>query len=178
MTTSPVTTEYWNAAPHPQLAHLPQLPHPLNTKVVTTTVPATVKKLPTTTTKIGKYTPLSIMSTWNNQKMITWEEKLMNSVVTKRIEIVIDTFFLFSCLCFRLYFLYRPNLLLSTVLFVSDFECRFSFLLHYLSLHNFVSVISSSNRFITCTSGASKYDAKISSKIERSADCKDNRPKK
>lgn len=91
---------------------------------------------------------------------------------------VIDTFFLFSCLCFRLYFLYRPNLLLSTVLFVSDFECRFSFLLHYLSLHNFVSVISSSNRFITCTSGASKYDAKISSKIGRSADCKDNRPKK
>lgn len=55
MTTSPVTTtEYWNAAPHPQLAHLPQLPHPLNTKVVTTTVPAqTVKKLPTTQTKIG-----------------------------------------------------------------------------------------------------------------------------
>lgn len=58
MTTSPVTTtttEYWNAAPHPQLAHLPQLPHPLNTKVVTATVPATVKKLPTTqqTTKIG-----------------------------------------------------------------------------------------------------------------------------
>lgn len=57
MTTSPVTTtEYWNAAPHPQLAHLPQLPHPLSAnKVVTATVPATAtKKLPTTqTTKIG-----------------------------------------------------------------------------------------------------------------------------
>ncbi|XP_031620654.1 uncharacterized protein LOC116339118 isoform X3 [Contarinia nasturtii] len=57
VTTSPVTTtEYWNAAPHPQLAHLPQLPHPLNTKVVTTTTtvpPQTVKKVPTTqTTKI------------------------------------------------------------------------------------------------------------------------------
>lgn len=58
VTTSPVTTttEYWNAAPHPQLAHLPQLPHPLSTKVVTTTVPATVKKLPTTqATKIGMF---------------------------------------------------------------------------------------------------------------------------
>lgn len=56
VTTSPVTTtEYWNAAPHPQLAHLPQLPHPLNnTKVVTATVPTTtIKKLPTTQTKIG-----------------------------------------------------------------------------------------------------------------------------
>lgn len=50
MTTSPVT-EVWNAAPHPQLAHLPQLPHPLTNKVVTTTIPATIKK--TTTTKIG-----------------------------------------------------------------------------------------------------------------------------
>lgn len=59
VTTSPVTTtEYWNAAPHPQLAHLPQLPHPLSTKVVTATVPTTVKKLPTTqTTKIGTYSP-------------------------------------------------------------------------------------------------------------------------
>lgn len=54
VTTTTTTTEYWNAAPHPQLAHLPQLPHPLNTKVVTATVPATVKKLPTTpATKIG-----------------------------------------------------------------------------------------------------------------------------
>lgn len=59
VTTSPVTTEYWNAAPHPQLAHLPQLPHPLNNKVVTGTIPTKVttintKKTPTTTTKIGE----------------------------------------------------------------------------------------------------------------------------
>lgn len=49
VTTSPVTTEYWNAAPHPQLAHLPQLPHPLSNAKVVTAVPA--KK--TTTAKIG-----------------------------------------------------------------------------------------------------------------------------
>lgn len=60
MTTSPVTTtEYWNAAPHPQLAHLPQLPHPLNNKVVTVQA-TTAKKLPTThTTKIGKNSTLN-----------------------------------------------------------------------------------------------------------------------
>lgn len=53
------TTEYWNAAPHPQLAHLPQLPHPLNSKVVTATVPATAtKKLPTT--QIGRNSELKI----------------------------------------------------------------------------------------------------------------------
>lgn len=51
MTTSPVTTEYWNAAAHPQLAHLPQLPHPLSNAKVVTAAPANVKK--TTTTKIG-----------------------------------------------------------------------------------------------------------------------------
>lgn len=55
VTTSPVTTtEYWNAAPHPQLAHLPQLPHPLSSKVVTVQT-ATAKKIPTQTTKIGTY---------------------------------------------------------------------------------------------------------------------------
>lgn len=55
VTTSPVTTtEYWNSAPHPQLAHLPQLPHPLNSKVVTVQT-TTAKKLPTQTTKIGTY---------------------------------------------------------------------------------------------------------------------------
>lgn len=69
VTTSPVTTtEYWNAAPHPQLAHLPQLPHPLNNKVVTVQA-TTAKKLPTTqTTKIGKnsfnfYSPSIFMYT-------------------------------------------------------------------------------------------------------------------
>lgn len=51
VTTSPVATEYWNAAAHPQLAHLPQLPHPLSTAKVVTAIPANVKK--TTTTKIG-----------------------------------------------------------------------------------------------------------------------------
>lgn len=67
VTTSPVTTtEYWNAAPHPQLAHLPQLPHPLSAKVVTT-IPATatIKKLPTTTAKIGMNLGFIKMSRYN-----------------------------------------------------------------------------------------------------------------
>lgn len=57
------TTEYWNAAPHPQLAHLPQLPHPLSSKVVTATVPATAtKKLPTT--QIGMNSEPKIKLQW------------------------------------------------------------------------------------------------------------------
>jgi len=56
VTTTDVTTEYWNAAPHPQLAHLPQLPHPLSSNITTVsgTIPSnvTITKKSGTTTKI------------------------------------------------------------------------------------------------------------------------------
>lgn len=61
VTTSDVPTEYWTDAAHPQLAHLPQLPHPLSTAITTVsgtvTVPSNVtitKKAPSVT-KIGMY---------------------------------------------------------------------------------------------------------------------------
>lgn len=61
VTTSDVTADYWNAAPHPQLAHLPQLPHPLSSNITVTgtaNIPSnvTITKKAGTTTKIGMHT--------------------------------------------------------------------------------------------------------------------------
>lgn len=216
VTTSPVTTtEYWNAAPHPQLAHLPQLPHPLNTKVVTATVQNTVKKLPTTqTTKIGTYQhpnlyPRPLLRP--NLKLQSQSPTFINhSISSSRFNwriyristdntnasLLIDSQFRLSdwhAFCFFFHFFFSSIslslflcLVMSCVLcYSSVFFCcwlfsvclNFAFCLYTTKQIYFPSSFSS-NWFITCSSGAGEHDAKISNKIGRSANCKDNRPKK
>lgn len=62
VTTSDVTTEYWSAAAHPHLAHLPQLPHPLNSNITTVSGTVTVPSNVTITKKTAGVTKIGMSS--------------------------------------------------------------------------------------------------------------------